>query len=187
MALTHHPTSVLPIGDFWCLYPTEFPWSEHHRTFFSVILPNLIPLPSQWPTIPFSPLFFPDNLPFWGKFSLTLLRIHQLSLEFSPFWDIGDLLYVVFHLSHQNTIRMCHLLAFLGDIWLWQLWTPKIHIPYLPLYLYFLGQLDWFISNPRGLTFLISVDCLSSLAALYLSLANWHGPWQNDWVYVIHA
>ncbi len=100
---------------------TEFLWFEHRPTFFSVILPNLIPkasFTSQWPTIPFSPLFCPDNLPFWGKFSLTLLRIHPLSLGFSPFWEIGDLLYVVYHLSHPNTIRMCHLLAFLGDIWI---------------------------------------------------------------------
>ncbi len=76
------------------------------------------PLLSQWPTIPFSPLFFPDSLPLWRKFSLTLLGIHPLSLGFSPFWDISDLLYVVYHLSHPNTIRMCHLLAFLRDIWL---------------------------------------------------------------------
>ncbi len=25
MALAHHPTPVLPIGNFWCLYPTNFP------------------------------------------------------------------------------------------------------------------------------------------------------------------
>ncbi len=40
MALGHHPTPVLPIGDFWCLYPTEFPWSEHLPTFFLVEYQN---------------------------------------------------------------------------------------------------------------------------------------------------
>ncbi len=43
MALAHHPTPVLPRRDFWCLYPTKFPSSEHHPTFFWVILPNLFP------------------------------------------------------------------------------------------------------------------------------------------------
>ncbi len=129
MTLAHHLTPVLPIRDIWCLYLTEFPWSEHHPTFFSSSSKTFFlkpPLSSQWPTIPFSPLFFPDSLPFWvGQFSLTLLSSHPLSLGFSPFWDIGDLLYIVYHLSHPNTIRMCHLPYFLGVIWLWQLWTPN--------------------------------------------------------------
>ncbi len=115
MALAHHPTPVLPIRDFWCLYLTEFPWSEHHSRFFLVILLNLFPKASLTQSMayyPFQPLLFDENLPFWGIFSLTLLRIHALSLGFSPFWDIGDLLYVVYHLSHPNTIRMCHLPAF---------------------------------------------------------------------------
>ncbi len=34
------------------------------------------------------------------------LRIHPLSLGFSPFWDIDDLVYVVYHLPHPNIIRM---------------------------------------------------------------------------------
>ncbi len=127
MALAHQPRPVLPIGDFWCLYPTNFPdhntaqhscWSSSQTLFLKP------PLPSWWPTIPFSTFFFPDNLHFWGKFCLTLLRIHPTSLGFFPFQDIGDLLYIVYHLSHPNTIRMCDLPAFLGDICLWQLWNP---------------------------------------------------------------
>ncbi len=59
-------------------------WSSS-RTFF--LKP---PLLSQWPTIPFCPLFFPDSFLFWWKFSLTLLRNHPLALRFSPFWHIGE-------------------------------------------------------------------------------------------------
>ncbi len=116
-----HTTQHLscPVGTFGAYTRPSFPdpnTAQHSSRSSSQTLFLKPPLPSQWPTIPF---FFPDNLPFWGKFSLTLLRIHPLSLGFSPFWDIGDLLYVVYHLSHPNTIIMCHLPAFLGDIGNW--------------------------------------------------------------------
>ncbi len=66
--------------------------TTHHSFWSSSQTLFLKPsLPSQRPTIPFRPLFCPDNLPFWGKFSLALLRIHPISLGFSPFWDIGNL------------------------------------------------------------------------------------------------
>ncbi len=103
-----------PSGIFGAYSWPSFPdqnTAQHSSRSSSQTLFLKPPLPSQWPTIPFSCLFFPDNLPFWGKFTLTLLRIHPLSLGFSPFWDIGDLLYFVYHLSHPNTIRMCHLPA----------------------------------------------------------------------------
>ncbi len=116
MALAYHPTPVLPIRDFWGIGGTFGAYTrlsfhdqntaQHSSQPSSQTLFLKPPLPSQWSTIPFNPLFFPDNLPFRGKFSLTLLRIHPLSLGFSPFWDISDLLYVVYYLSHPNTIRM---------------------------------------------------------------------------------
>ncbi len=173
-----------PSGTFGAYTRPSFPdqnTTQHSsrsswRTFF--LKP---PFPNQRPTIYFSPIFFPDNLPFWGKFSLTLLRIHPLSLEFSPFWDIGDLLYIVYHLSHPSTIGMCHLPAFLGDIWLWQLWTR---------YTYPLStSLHLLPGATRHIPSLIPEDLPSQfpLTALHLSLVNWHCPCQNDWVYVIHA
>ncbi len=118
-----HTTQHLscPSGTFGVYTRPSFP--DHNTTqHSSQSLFLKPPLPKRRPTILFRPLFSPDNLPFWGEFSLTLLRIHPLSLWFSPCGDIDDLLYVVYHLSHPNTIRMCPLPAFLGDIWLWQLW-----------------------------------------------------------------
>ncbi len=97
MPLAHHTTPVLPIGGTFGAYTQpSFP-DQNTTQHSSQPSPQTLflkpPLPSQWTTIPFSPLFFPDNLSFGGKFSLTLLRIHPLSLGCSPFWDIGDLLY----------------------------------------------------------------------------------------------
>ncbi len=111
MALAHHPTPVLPIVDFWCLYPTEVPWSEHHPKFFSAILPNLIPklkppLLSQWPTITFSPLFFPDNLPFSDTLISTVVNIRPLyhnreNIQMSLSWSCKRTFSVKQHHHHQ--------------------------------------------------------------------------------------
>ncbi len=82
------------------------------------IAKNAFSMTSLWPTIPFCPLFCPDNLPFLGGGNSPLHYLgstHYLQ-DSLLFWDIGDLLYIVYHLSHPNTIRMCHLLAFLEDI-----------------------------------------------------------------------
>ncbi len=134
-----------PLGTFVAYTWPSFPnlnTAKHSSWSSSQTLVLKPPLPSQWPTISFSPLFIPDNLPFWGKFSLILLRIlHLLSLGFSPFCDIGDLLCVVYNLSHPNIITVCHLPAFLGDIG-FDSFVLLILIPYLPLYFYVLGQLD---------------------------------------------
>ncbi len=70
------------------------------------------PLPSQWPTIPFSLLFFPDSLPFLGKFSLTMLRNHPLSLGFSPFWHIDEnysySLDEMHYVQRMNAMKLYH-------------------------------------------------------------------------------
>ncbi len=102
MALAHHPSPLLHISDFWCLYPAEFPWSEHHSTFFSVILPNIIP---------FSPLFFPDSLPFWGIFSLTPIRIHPLSLTKDLFSDTMLDPSAEYLESQKSQIRSMHVMV----------------------------------------------------------------------------
>ncbi len=74
-----HTTQHLscPSGTFGADDRPSFPdqtTTQHSSRSFSQTLFLKPPLPSQWPTIPFSPLLSLDNLPFWGKFSLVLLK-----------------------------------------------------------------------------------------------------------------
>ncbi len=98
-----------PSGTFGACTRPSFPdqTTTHHTSWSSSQTLFLKPLlPSQRPTIPFSPLFFPDNLHFRGNFSLTLLRIHTLSLGFSPFWDIILVTYYTLSTIYQIQILL---------------------------------------------------------------------------------
>ncbi len=125
------------------------------------------------------PLFLGEMFPLYCRESTTIFRIFSISFEIllnfpfyclesthylqdflHQFWNIGDLLYIVYHLSHHYTIKMCHLPAFqeiLGFGFGKQPSIPNIfHLPTSSLI--FHGDARHIsISNSRGLNFCISI------------------------------
>ncbi len=151
-------------------------WPYYIVIHFTILTPHNIPLshppflflwslsyPVQGPLSPFHPLSFPSKPPkYLGHHSVILPSTYPLRLAFSLlFWNIIDLLYVVYHLSHHYVIRVCHLPAFLWETLGFDDYELLIHICYIQLD--FLGLLDTFQSIiPRGLPFSFQFDCLSS-------------------------
>ncbi len=110
---TLHPS--YQSGTFGVYAWWRFPYhntSQHSSQPSSLTLYLKPPLSSSRTIVHFHPLTFPKKPPkYLGYHCFILPRIHPL---FVPLLcDIGDLLYIVYHLSHHYTIRMCYLPTFL--------------------------------------------------------------------------